>query len=93
MTIVEAASAVTGGVDTHRDVHVAAVLDPLGGLLGTAVAYLAGIAWFHSTPGNLTHVPIVNLAILIIGMPLAASIVGWLLAGREPPTIARQPIE
>jgi putative ABC transport system permease protein len=38
-------------------------------------------------------VPIVNLAILIIGMPLAASIVGWLLAGREPPTIARQPIE
>ena len=71
----------------------AGALGLLGGLLGTAVAYLAGIAWFHSTPGNLTHVPIVNLAILIIGMPLAASIVGWLLAGREPPTIARQPIE
>src|SRR3954452_10539520 len=34
MTIVEAARLVTGGVDTHLDVHVAAALDPLGGLLG-----------------------------------------------------------
>jgi transposase len=33
MTIVET-RAVTGGVDTHRDVNVAAVLDPIGGLLG-----------------------------------------------------------
>jgi IS30 family transposase len=35
MTIVEAARGMTGGVDTHLDVHVAAALDPLGGLLGT----------------------------------------------------------
>ena len=34
MTIVEAARSVTGGVDTHLDIHVAAALDPLGGLLG-----------------------------------------------------------
>jgi transposase len=27
---------VTGGVDTHRDIHVAAALDPVGGVLGTA---------------------------------------------------------
>ena len=34
-TIVEpAAGAVTGGVDTHLDVHVAAALDDIGGLLG-----------------------------------------------------------
>ena len=26
---------ITGGVDTHLDVHVAAALDPIGGLLGT----------------------------------------------------------
>jgi len=36
MTIVEAAPAITGGVDTHLDTHVAAALDSLGGLLGTA---------------------------------------------------------
>ena len=33
MTIVETC-AVTGGVDTHLDVHVAAALDGIGGLLG-----------------------------------------------------------
>ena len=27
---------ITGGVDTHLDVHVAAALDDHGGLLGTA---------------------------------------------------------
>ena len=35
MTIVEAARAVTGGIDTHGEVHVAAALDEVGGLLGT----------------------------------------------------------
>jgi len=34
MTIVEADRAIIGGVDTHLDVHVAAALDPIGGLLG-----------------------------------------------------------
>src|SRR5260221_1329028 len=37
VTIVETLGqtrAITGGVDTHADVHVAAALDPLGGLLG-----------------------------------------------------------
>jgi transposase len=35
MTIVEAARPVTGGIDTHGEVHVAAALDEVGGLLGT----------------------------------------------------------
>lgn len=35
MTIVEEKTAVTGGVDTHSEVHVAAALDSLGALLGT----------------------------------------------------------
>jgi len=35
MVIVDEFSAgVTGGVDTHLDTHVAAALDPVGGLLG-----------------------------------------------------------
>lgn len=34
MTIVEDRRAITGGVDTHADTHVAAALDPVGGLLG-----------------------------------------------------------
>ena len=34
MTIVEAARTVTGGIDTHGEIHVAAALDEVGGLLG-----------------------------------------------------------
>jgi len=34
LTIVEDTRAITGGVDTHADMHVAAALDPIGGLLG-----------------------------------------------------------
>jgi transposase len=35
VTIVEATRSVTGGVDTHLDVHVAAALDQMGALLGS----------------------------------------------------------
>jgi transposase len=61
MTIVEAARGVTGGVDTHLDVHVAAALDPLGGLLGTerfetnAAGYKALLVWL-GTFGDVTKV-------------------------------------
>ena len=34
MTIVETTCSVTAGVDTHADVHVAAVVDHVGGVLG-----------------------------------------------------------
>ena len=46
MTIVEpvSARAVTGGVDTHLDVHVAAALDDIGGLLG--------VESFDASPGG-----------------------------------------
>src|ERR1019366_10241155 len=53
MTIVEAACAGTGGVDTHLDVHVAAALDPVGGLLGTEgftadpAGYKAMLSWLE----------------------------------------------
>jgi transposase len=45
---------ITGGVDTHLDVHVAAALDEIGGLLGTAsfpttpVGYRALLGWLGS---------------------------------------------
>ena len=54
VTIVETgvqARAITGGVDTHADVHVAAALDPVGGLLGmqefaaTPAGYARLLTW------------------------------------------------
>jgi putative ABC transport system permease protein len=38
-------------------------------------------------------VPVTDLVILLIGLPLAAAAGGWLFAGREPPAVARQPLE
>jgi transposase len=61
MTIVEAARAVTGGVDTHLDMHVAAALDPVGGLLGTEgfeatpAGYQALLSWLQGF-GKVTKV-------------------------------------
>ena len=52
MTIVEERTAVTGGVDTHAEVHVAAALDPVGGLLGTR-AFPASAAGYASLLGWL----------------------------------------
>jgi putative ABC transport system permease protein len=37
--------------------------------------------------------PLADVLILLAGLPLAAAAGGWLLVGREPPVIARQPIE
>ena len=48
MTIVET-RAVTGGVDTHAGVHVAAALDPVGGLLG--------VQEFPATPAGYGRLP------------------------------------
>ena len=51
MTIVEERPVITGGVDTHSEVHVAAALDPIGGLLGvrefpaTAAGYAGLLDW------------------------------------------------
>jgi putative ABC transport system permease protein len=70
----------------------AGTLALLGALLGVAASYVALAAFFHGDLASLGHVPYANLAIILGGLPLAATAGGWLLAGREPPAIARQPI-
>jgi transposase len=52
MTIVEDARVITGGVDTHADLHVAAALDLAGGLLGVR-EFPATAAGYASLPGWL----------------------------------------
>src|SRR6516165_5105215 len=54
MTMTTIARRITGGVDTHLDVHVAAALDERGALLGvesfptTAAGYRALLRWLES---------------------------------------------
>jgi transposase len=61
MTIVEDARAITGGVGTHADMHVAAALDPIGGL-GGARAFPAGAAGYAGLLGWLAGFGTVALA-------------------------------
>ena len=65
----------------------------LGGLLGTAGAYLILSIGYFNDLGDLTPVPTVHLLAIVVGIPLVAAFCGWLLAGRQPPALARQAIE
>ena len=92
--------AATGASSATRRTLTAATagaLALLGAVLGTVAAYVAAIAYSWSNPldglSGLSSVPTANLLVILIGMPLVAVVAGWLLAGREPPAIAHQPIE
>ena len=71
----------------------AGALALLGALLGVAGAYVVLAATYHDDLGYLSDVPVLYLALAVVGVPLAATAAGWLLAGREPPAIARPAIE
>ena len=72
--IAEAAVPVTGGVDTHVDVHVAAVVDQVGQVLGSqafaasAADYRAALAWMSSR-GELAKVGWEGPAAMVPGWP------------------------
>jgi len=72
----------------------AAALGLLGAVLGVASAMIAGLAWAHSSLSAMFGgLPLSDVLILLAGLPLVAAGGGWLLAGREPEVIARQPLD
>jgi putative ABC transport system permease protein len=85
-----------GATSTTRRTLTAATaggLALLGALLGTAGAYLALAAGHLNDLATLSHVPLLYLAITVLGVPVAAALTGWILAGRKPPSIARRVLE
>jgi hypothetical protein len=52
------------------------------------------LAWAHAdltaTFGNL---PWGDIGLLLIGMPLIGGAAAWLLGGRQPSAVSRQPLE
>jgi putative ABC transport system permease protein len=75
----------------------AGALALVGAVTALVCAYITAIAFFRTNQldglSGLSSVPVANLLLILIGMPLVAMIGGWLLAGREPPGLARQPME
>ncbi|MGI5240032.1 FtsX-like permease family protein [Dactylosporangium sp. CA-139066] len=64
-----------------------------GAVIGTGCTYLAVLAWYHKELHWLAHPPLLNLAAILVGLPIVAYLGGWLLTGREARSIARQPLE
>jgi putative ABC transport system permease protein len=75
----------------------AGALALIGAVVGTAAGYIALIAFSRTNSldglSSLSSVPVTNLLIILIAMPVGATVGGWLLAGREPAAFAHQPIE
>jgi putative ABC transport system permease protein len=87
------AAGATAGIRRTLSAATAGSLALLGAILGTAGAYVALIAGYLGDIGALTPVPILHLFAITAGIPGAAGLAGWLLAGREPPALTRQAIE
>ena len=76
----------------------AGALGFLGALVGTVAAYVAAIAYSRGNANDglsslINSVPARDLLIILVGMPLIAVVVGWLLSGRQPSAISLQPGE
>ncbi|MGH3291136.1 MAG: FtsX-like permease family protein [Trebonia sp.] len=87
----------TGASPGTRRVITAATagaLGLLGAVTGMAGATIAGLAWARSSLSvTFGDVPLTDILILLAGLPLAAAVGGWLLAGREPAVISTEPLE
>ncbi|HUA41699.1 MAG TPA: FtsX-like permease family protein [Streptosporangiaceae bacterium] len=87
----------TGASTTTRrtiTAATAAALGLLGAVLGMAFALVVCLVWAHgSLSAMFGDVPLADVLILLIGLPLVAAAGGWLLAGRMPQAVARQPME
>jgi putative ABC transport system permease protein len=68
-----------------------------GAVLGIVGGYLAAIGFFRSNSldglSSLTSIPVTNLLVILVGTPLVATVLGWLLAGRDPAANNRRPLE
>ena len=86
---------------TRRNITAATAgaLGFTGAVLGTVGGYIGTAGWFRTSALNggltamFTTVPVTNLLIILIGMPLVAAIGGWIFAGRQPRDLGHQPLE
>lgn len=88
-----AAAGATGRVRRTITATTVGALAALGALLGVAGAYLGVGAKYAAELGVLLPVPIAQLAIIALGVPIVAIAGGWLLSGRQPPALGRRVFE
>ncbi|MDQ3782077.1 MAG: ABC transporter permease, partial [Actinomycetota bacterium] len=87
------ATGATSSIRRTLTASTAGSLAVLGAVLGTTGAYLGFTAGYAGDLTTLRPLPLTHLAVIVIGLPVIATVAGWLFAGREPAILARQPIE
>ncbi len=94
-----AATGASGRTRRNLTAATAGALGFTGAVLGTVGGYVGTAGWFRTNSLNgglgaiFTTVPVTNLLIILIGMPLVAAIGGWIFAGRQPRDLGHQPLE
>jgi putative ABC transport system permease protein len=75
----------------------AGALALVGATVGIVAGYIAAIGFFRTsqldTLTSLSSIPVANLLLILVGMPLIAVVGAWLLGGREPSELGRRPLE
>jgi putative ABC transport system permease protein len=87
------ATGATSRIRRKLTATTAGALALLGALLGVLGAYVLLAALYSDNLGYLSDVPVAYLALAMVGVPIAATVAGWFVAGREPPAIARHVID
>jgi putative ABC transport system permease protein len=94
--------AATGASGTTRRNLTAATAGALGftgAVLGTVAGYVGLSGYFRTNsfeggiPALINSIPLQNLLLILVGMPLIAALGGWLLAGRDQAGLGRRPLE
>ena len=92
--------AATGASGTARRAiagTTAGALALTGAVVGTVGGYVAAVGFFRTnqldTLSALSSIPVANLLLIVVGMPVVAALGGWLLAGREPAALGHGPLE
>jgi putative ABC transport system permease protein len=92
------ATGASSGTRRTLTAATAGTLAFIGAVMGIAAAYLACLAFFSGAPNGdgiseLGNIPLANLLLILVGMPLLGAACGWLFAGRQPAFIAQKPQE
>jgi putative ABC transport system permease protein len=87
------ATGATGAARRTLTAATAAALALLGSLLGLLGAYIGLLGGYQDKLKPLVPVPIGYLAVIVVGLPIVAGGVAWLVGGREPEVLARRALE
>ena len=83
----------TTGTRRALNATTAAALAGLGVLLAGVSAYASLLAGYWPDVERLGNVPVRQLLVIAVGLPVLAAGAGWMFAGREPHDLGRTPLD